>query len=76
MHAAGLAALYGNAITIAVVHSLDVVRYRVGYASGFLLGMAMIISYLLILISQRFYRREHNGNLQFGEAKAFPISPY
>jgi hypothetical protein len=71
-----IAALYGNAITIAVVHSLDVVRYRVGYAPGFLLGMAMIISYLLILISQRFYRREHNGNLQFGEAKAFPISPY
>jgi hypothetical protein len=44
-----LAATYGNVLTIAVVHSLDVFRYRVSYAPGFLLGLAMIASYLLVL---------------------------
>jgi len=47
--AAVLAATYGNVLTIAVVHSLDVVRYRVSYAPGFLLGLAMMMNYLLVL---------------------------
>jgi hypothetical protein len=45
-----LAATYGNVLTIAVVHSLDVVRYRVSYAPGFLLGLAMITNYLLVFL--------------------------
>jgi len=53
-----LFATYGNVLTIAVVHSLDVVRYRVSYAPGFLLGLAMIINYLLILASERLKPRE------------------
>jgi len=48
-----LAATYGNVLTVAVVHSLDVVRYRVSYAPGFLLGLAMITSYLLVFLWQR-----------------------
>jgi len=48
-----LAATYGNVLTIAVVHSLDVVRYRITYAPGFLLGMAMVTNYLLILALNR-----------------------
>jgi hypothetical protein len=44
-----LAATYGNVLTIAVVHSLDVVRYRISYAPGFLLGLAMIVTYLITL---------------------------
>ena len=46
-----LAATYGNVLTIAVVHSLDVVRYRVSYAPGFLLGLALIANYLPLLAS-------------------------
>jgi hypothetical protein len=44
-----LAATYGSVLTIAVVHSLDVVRYRISYAPGFLLGLALITNYLLTL---------------------------
>jgi hypothetical protein len=64
-----VAAAYGNALTIAMVNSLDVIRYRLGYAPALLLGLAMIISYLLILVSERFYRRKQIGELQFAEAK-------
>jgi hypothetical protein len=64
-----VAAAYGNALTIAIVNSLDVGRYRIGYAPAFLLGLAMIISYLLILVSDGFYRRKQIGELQFAEAK-------
>lgn len=64
-----VAAAYGNALTIAIVNSLDVGRYRIGYAPGFLLGLAMIISYLLILVSEGFYRRKQIGELPFAEAK-------
>ena len=63
-----LAAVYGNVLTVAVVNSLDVARYRMGYAPVFLLGLAMIISYLLILVSEGFSRREQIGELQFAEA--------
>jgi hypothetical protein len=46
-----LAAIYGNVLTIAVVHSLDVVRYRISYAPALLLGLALAINYLLSLAS-------------------------
>ena len=55
-----LSATYGNVLTIAVVHSLDVVRYRISYAPGFLLGLAMITNYLLILALGRL--AERNGS--------------
>ena len=64
-----LAAAYGNALTVAIVNSLDVARYRMGYAPVFLLGLAMIISYLLILVSEGFRRRKQIGVLHFAEAK-------
>jgi hypothetical protein len=53
-----MAAAYGNALTIAIVHSLDIVRYRIGYAPCFLFGLAMIISYLLTLVSEALYFRK------------------
>jgi cytochrome c biogenesis protein CcdA len=43
-----LGATYGIVLAIAIGHSLDVTRYRVSYAPGFLLGLAMIANYLLI----------------------------
>jgi hypothetical protein len=43
-----LGATYGIVLGIAIGHSLDVCRYRVSYAPGFLLGLAMIVNYLLI----------------------------
>jgi hypothetical protein len=43
-----LFATYGNVLTIAVVHSLDVVRYRVSYAPGFLFGLAIATNYFLV----------------------------
>jgi hypothetical protein len=64
-----LAAAYGNALTVAIANSLDVVRYRRGYAPVFLLGLAMIISYLLTLVSEGFCRRKQIRELQFAEAK-------
>jgi hypothetical protein len=64
-----LAAVYGNALTVAIVNSLDVARYRMGYAPVLLLGVAMIVSYLLILVSEGFRRRKQIGELQFAEAK-------
>jgi hypothetical protein len=64
-----VAAAYGNALTIAIVSSLDVSRYRIGYAPAFLLGLAVIISYVLILVSEGLYLRKQIGELQFAEAK-------
>ncbi len=43
-----LGATYGIVLGIAIGHSLDVGRYRVSYAPGLLLGLAMITTYLLI----------------------------
>jgi hypothetical protein len=48
-----LFATYGNVLTIAVVHSLEVVRYRISYAPGFLLGLLITTNYLLILVLGR-----------------------
>jgi hypothetical protein len=47
--AAVLGATYGIVLAIAIGHSLDVTRFRVSYAPGLLLGLAMITNYLLIL---------------------------
>jgi hypothetical protein len=60
--AAVLSATYGNVLTIAVVHSLDVVRYRVSYAPGFLLGLAMIANYLLALAATGLKLDERDGS--------------
>lgn len=43
-----LGATYGTVLAIAIGHSLDVCRYRVSYAPGFLLGLTMLTNYLLI----------------------------
>jgi hypothetical protein len=43
-----LSATYGIVLAIAIGHSLDVTRYRISYAPGFLLGLAMLTNYLLI----------------------------
>ena len=43
-----LSATYGIVLAIAIGHSLDVSRYRISYAPGFLLGLAMLTNYLLI----------------------------
>jgi hypothetical protein len=43
-----LGATYGIVLAIGIGHSLDVGRFRVSYAPGFLLGLAMTANYLLI----------------------------
>jgi hypothetical protein len=43
-----LGATYGIVLAIAIGHSLDVGRYRISYAPGFLLGLVLITNYLLI----------------------------
>jgi hypothetical protein len=48
--AAVLFATYGNVLTIAIVHSLEVIRYRISYAPGFLLGLAVTTNYSLISV--------------------------
>jgi hypothetical protein len=49
-----LAGTYGMVLTIAWVHSLDVIRYRVSYAPALLLGLALIINWLASLGSVYF----------------------
>jgi hypothetical protein len=51
-----LAATYGNVLTVAAVHTLDLPRYRFSYAPGFLLGLAMTGSFLLLIALEK--RRE------------------
>jgi hypothetical protein len=63
-----LGGTYGNVVTIAVVHSLDVIRYRVSYAPGFLLGLVLITNYLLILALGRLKLREQDGSSVAREA--------
>jgi hypothetical protein len=48
-----LAATYGNVLTVAVVHTLDLPRYRFSYAPGWLLGLAMTGSFLLLLALEK-----------------------
>jgi hypothetical protein len=48
-----LAATYGNVLTVAVVHTLDLPRYRFSYAPGLLLGLAMTASFLLLLALEK-----------------------
>jgi hypothetical protein len=69
-----LAATYGNALTIAVVHSLDVVRYRVSYAPGFLLGLALITNYLLSLAFGAPILGQQPGESTAIEANSAPAS--
>jgi hypothetical protein len=65
-----LAATYGNVLTIAIVHSLDVSRYRISYAPGFLLGLAMIANYLSIIASGRSDSCEEDGEYKLSEANS------
>lgn len=69
-----LSATYGNVLTIAFVHSLDVGRYRVSYAPGFLLGLAMIISYLLVLALGGSILGQQNGESKIAETSSAPAS--
>lgn len=69
-----LAATYGNVLTVAVVHSLDVVRYRVSYAPGFLLGLAMITNYLLTLVFGTRNFGQPPGESAAAEASSAPAS--
>jgi hypothetical protein len=69
-----LSATYGNVLTIAIVHSLDVIRYRVSYAPGFLLGLAMILSYLLVLALGRSIPGGQNAESKIAEANSASAS--
>ncbi len=69
-----LSATYGNVLTVALVHSLDVVRYRVSYAPGFLLGLAMIVNYLLVLALEGPILGEQNGESKIAETSSVPAS--
>jgi hypothetical protein len=45
-------AVYGNAFTIMLVHSLDVGRFRISYAPLFLLTLSMMVTYLVLLVTR------------------------
>ncbi len=49
--AALVTAVYGNAFTIMLVHSLDVGRFRISYAPLFLLTLSMMVTYFAMLIA-------------------------
>ena len=55
------AAVYGNVLTVAVVQTLDLRRYRVTYSPFYLLMLAMMASFLIVvasdLLSRGFARR-------------------
>lgn len=69
-----LAATYGNVLTIALLHSLDVVRYRVSYAPGFLLGLVMTTNYLLIFAFGTRIRHERGGESIALDTNSAPAS--
>jgi hypothetical protein len=69
-----LAATYGSVLTIALVHSLDVVRYRVSYGPGFLLGLALITNYLLSLAFGAPILGQQPGESTAIEANSAPAS--
>jgi hypothetical protein len=47
-----IAAVYGNMLTIAVVHSLGSDRYRTGYSPALLVALAIVISFLIAFVEQ------------------------
>jgi hypothetical protein len=48
---AAAAAVYGNVLTVAVVHTLDIGRYRVTYSPYYLLMLAMMATFLIVVAS-------------------------
>jgi hypothetical protein len=47
-----IAAVYGNMLTIAVVHSLGSDRYRTSYSPALLVALAIIISFLIAFVER------------------------
>jgi len=50
-------AVYGNMLTVGVVHTLDLDRYRTGYVPALLLALAMMMT-VLVAVVERWRRRE------------------
>ena len=70
-----LGATYGIVLAIAIGHSLDVSRYRVSYAPGFLLGLAMLTNYLLILAMGNHSPDEQQSKIDEAITSSVPGSP-
>jgi hypothetical protein len=45
-------AVYGNMVTVGVVHTLDLDRYRTGYVPALLLTLAMMMTFLFALVER------------------------
>lgn len=53
-------AVYGNMLTVGVVHTLDLDRYRTGYVPALLLTLAMMTT-VLFAVAERWRAREATG---------------
>jgi hypothetical protein len=49
-------AVYGNMLTVGVVHTLDLDRYRNGYVPALLLTLAMMTTFLFA-VAERWFQR-------------------
>src|SRR5260221_1873266 len=50
-------AVYGNMLTVGIVHTLDLDRYRTGYVPALLLTLAMMVTFLYAIAERGFQRR-------------------
>ncbi|HTD13750.1 MAG TPA: hypothetical protein VK673_01130, partial [Chthoniobacterales bacterium] len=55
------AGLYGNVLTISIVHTLDVERYRTSYAPALLLTLVIMTAFVIGFFEQLFRREKIEG---------------
>src|SRR5215469_10733673 len=55
------AGLYGNVLTISIVHTLDVERYRSSYAPALLLTLVIMAAFVILVFEQVFHREKMEG---------------
>ena len=67
---------YGTVLTVAVVHTLDIERYRMSYSPFYLLTLAMMTTFLLVVASRLFTRsslgrpKQNSGEHAFNSSKS------
>lgn len=67
---------YGTVLTVAVVHTLDIERYRISYSPFYLLTLAMMTTFLLVVASRLVTRsslgrpKQNSGEHAFYSSKS------